>query len=147
MVKHSRMYPFNSNQIYQFASSPLRYPRRKSCLVMRIKQMIIHRCFSKMKNKILLTCLQGNYRDSLGEFSNKSYGVFGAERVNTRRSNCLLLKFFFCYSVKTSFVQDPSDMPPPPSDGITFVFINYLFQQRFYDRSDEWKAIRIKCYR
>ena len=34
-----------------------------------------------MKNKILQTCLQGNYRDSLGEFSNTSYGVFGAERV------------------------------------------------------------------
>ena len=32
----------------------------------------------KMKYKILLTCLQGNYRDSL-EFSNTSYGVFGAE--------------------------------------------------------------------
>ena len=28
---------------------------------------------SKMKNKILPTCLQGNYGDSLGEFSNKLY--------------------------------------------------------------------------
>ena len=34
------------------------------------------------KNKIPLTCLQGNCGDSLGEFSNTSYGVFGAERVN-----------------------------------------------------------------
>ena len=34
-----------------------------------------------MKNQILPTCLQGNHRDSLGEFSNTSYGVIGAERV------------------------------------------------------------------
>ena len=31
--------------------------------------MIIHSNLSKMKNKILWTCLQGNYRGSLGEFS------------------------------------------------------------------------------
>ena len=35
-----------------------------------------------MKNKPLPTCLQGNYGDSLGEFSSTSYGVVGAERVN-----------------------------------------------------------------
>ena len=37
-----------------------------------------------IKNKILPTSLQGNYGDSLGEFSNTSYhyGVVGAERVN-----------------------------------------------------------------
>ena len=34
-----------------------------------------------MKNKILPTCLQGNYGDSLGEFSNTSYGVVVAESV------------------------------------------------------------------
>ena len=45
--------------------------------------MIIHRKLSKMKNKILPTCLQGNYEDSLGEFGNTSYGVVGTERVNT----------------------------------------------------------------
>ena len=45
--------------------------------------MIIHRKLSKMKNKIFPTCLQGNYGDSLGEFSNMSYmyGMFGADRV------------------------------------------------------------------
>ena len=48
---------------------------------MRIKQLIIHSNLSKMKNKILSTCLQGNYKDSKGEFSNASYDVFGAERV------------------------------------------------------------------
>ena len=37
--------------------------------------MIIHRKLSKMKNKILPTCLQGNYGDSLGEFSNTLYGI------------------------------------------------------------------------
>ena len=45
--------------------------------------MIIHCNLSQMKNKILPTCLQGNYRDTLGEFRNTSYGVLGAERVNT----------------------------------------------------------------
>ena len=44
--------------------------------------MIIHRKLFKMKHKILPTCLQGNYGNSLGEFSNTSYGVIGAERVN-----------------------------------------------------------------
>ena len=38
-----------------------------------------------MKNKILPTCLRGNYRDSLGEFSNTSCGVFGAERVKQEK--------------------------------------------------------------
>ena len=38
------------------------------------------------KNKNLLTYLQLNYRDSLGEFSNTSYGIFGAERVNINNS-------------------------------------------------------------
>ena len=51
------------------------------------------------KNKNLLTYLQLNYRDSLGEFSNTSYGIFGAERVNINNSlqfwndSMLLIKF------------------------------------------------------
>ena len=40
--------------------------------------------YLKIENKILPSCLQGNYRDSLGEFSNTSYGVFGAESVNAK---------------------------------------------------------------
>ena len=48
---------------------------------MRIKQLIIQHYLSKMKNNILLTRLQGNCRDILGDFSNRSYGVIGAERV------------------------------------------------------------------
>ena len=36
----------------------LHYPHKISCLVMRIKEMIIHSNLSKMKNKILQTCLQ-----------------------------------------------------------------------------------------
>ena len=48
---------------------------------MRIKQLIIHSNVSKMTSKISPACLRGNYRDSLGEFSNTPYGVFGAERV------------------------------------------------------------------
>ena len=45
--------------------------------------MIIHNNLSEMKNKILSTCLQGNYRDSLGEFSNTSNRVLRAESVKT----------------------------------------------------------------
>ena len=48
---------------------------------MRIKQMIIHSNLSKMKNKILPTCIHGNYGDSLGEFDNMSDGVFRDEKV------------------------------------------------------------------
>ena len=44
--------------------------------------MTLHSNLSKMGNKILPICLQGNYRNSLGEFSNTSHGVFGAETVN-----------------------------------------------------------------
>ena len=48
--------------------------------------MIIHRKQSKVKNKFLPTCLHGNYGDSLGEFSNLSYGIVGAEGVNKIRT-------------------------------------------------------------
>ena len=58
----------------------LYYPHNISCLVMRIKQMIIHSYLSKMKNRILPNCL---YRGSLGwEFGNTSYDVFGNQTVN-----------------------------------------------------------------
>ena len=43
--------------------------------------MIIHSSLSEMKSKIVPTCLQGCYGDSLGEFSSKSYGLFEAERA------------------------------------------------------------------
>ena len=50
---------------------------------MRIKQLIIH---SKPRQKqILTTCLQGNYRDRLGEFSNTSPVVL----VNFTLYQCL----------------------------------------------------------
>ena len=49
--------------------------------------MITHSNSSKM-NIILPTCLQRNYRDSLGEFSDTSCGVFGAERVNRPSNVC-----------------------------------------------------------
>ena len=45
---------------------------------MGIKQIIIESNLSEMKNKILPTCLQENYGDSLGEFRNKSFCVFWA---------------------------------------------------------------------
>ena len=44
--------------------------------------MIIHRKPSKMKDTILPTYLKGNYGDSLGEFSNTSYGTVLAEGLN-----------------------------------------------------------------
>ena len=46
--------------------------------------IITHGNFSKMKNEILPICLQRNFRDSFGEFSNTSYGVFAAERVKKK---------------------------------------------------------------
>ena len=39
--------------------------------------MVIHKKLSKMKNKILITSLQGNYGDSLGYSA-----VVGAESLN-----------------------------------------------------------------
>ena len=39
-----------------------------------------------MKNKILPICLQGNYRDILGELCSTSYGMFGAERAKASTS-------------------------------------------------------------
>ena len=74
----------------------LHYPDKISCLIMRIKQTIIHSNLSEMKNKILPTSLQGNYRDSLGEFNNTSYGVFVAKRVKQNRlmhDDVLLINF------------------------------------------------------
>ena len=43
--------------------------------------MILCSNLSKMKNKILPSYLKDDYRESLGEFSSSSFGVFGAERV------------------------------------------------------------------
>ena len=52
---------------------------------------MIHRKLSKMKNKILPTCLQGNYGDSLGEFINKSiYSVLGAKRVKNKETGAVV---------------------------------------------------------
>ena len=61
---------------------------------MRIKQMIINSNLSKMRNKILPTCLQGNYRDSLREFSNTSYGVFESERVKGAQQKVVIRDYF-----------------------------------------------------
>ena len=36
---------------------------------------------SRIKTIILPTCLEGNYRNSLGELSNTSYGMCGISRV------------------------------------------------------------------
>ena len=43
--------------------------------------MIVHSNVSNMKNKVLPTFLQGKCRDSLGEFSNTSYGVLGVNKT------------------------------------------------------------------
>ena len=45
-----------------------------------------------MKNKILPTFLQGNYGDSLGEFSSMSYGVFGAEFLKKKKWSRLRMR-------------------------------------------------------
>ena len=65
--------------VFEFS---LHYPHKISCLVMRIKQMIMHSNVSKMRNKLLPNLFRKKTKDSLGEFSNMSYGVFAAERVS-----------------------------------------------------------------
>ena len=69
--------------------------------------MIIHSNLAEMKNKILPTCLQGNYRDSLGELNSTSYTVLWAERVytvhllilrNTSHTHCNLIPRLFSLS-------------------------------------------------
>ena len=67
----------------------LHYPYKINCLVMRIKQTIIHSNFSKMKNKTLPTSLQVDYRDSLWEFGHTSCCEFGAERLKGRATGRL----------------------------------------------------------
>ena len=73
--------PHSEQLVYWFVNSPyVHYPHKLCCLIMRIKQMIILQQYVlKMKNKILPTCLEGNYRDSLGEFSNTSWCVWSWE--------------------------------------------------------------------
>ena len=59
-----------------------------------------------MKNKILPTQLQGNSADSLGEFSNTSYGVFGAERVKLPRLHLTFPTYRMqCCGYKTEIVD------------------------------------------
>ena len=55
--------PFNPiSLILSVSKISLYHSYKIPCLVMRIKQMIIHSNLSKMKNKILPICLQGNWR-------------------------------------------------------------------------------------
>ena len=73
--------PFSpASLLISMQNSPYSTPQNKF-LVMRINQMIIHSNFSMIKSKILPTCLQGKYQDSLGELSNTSHDIFGAERA------------------------------------------------------------------
>ena len=51
---------------------------------MRIKQMIMHSNLSKMKDKFSQPVFNKNYRDSLGEFSNKRR-VWGWEGLSAVR--------------------------------------------------------------
>ena len=61
--------------------------------------MIIHSNLSRMKIKIILTSLQGNYRDSLGEFGNISYGIIRADKVKREKAVALsIIELHFHYS-------------------------------------------------
>ena len=75
--------PFRLSQFISMYKFSIHYSHKISCLIMRIKQMVIHSNLSKMKNKIFATCLKGNNRDSSGKSSNTSYGVLGAGTVKT----------------------------------------------------------------
>ena len=73
--------PFNPNRLSVYTFS-LYYPHKISCLVMRIKQMITHSILFEIKKKILPICLQGNYRDSLGEFGNRAWRSLGLKGLS-----------------------------------------------------------------
>ena len=76
MITHSNLSKVNKLRIKQMIT----HSNLSKVNKLRIKQMITHSNLSKVKT-ILPTSLQGNYRDSLGEFSSTSFGVSGAERV------------------------------------------------------------------
>ena len=58
-----------------------------------------------MKSKILPTLFQGNYKDSLGDFSKTSYGVLGAERFNLNVTKGNLIPPGDCINVQTEEVS------------------------------------------
>ena len=58
----------------------LHYPHKTSCFVMRKNNLIIYSNLSKMKSKILPTCLQGYFRDSLEDIWHFG-GLFHRENV------------------------------------------------------------------
>ena len=67
-------YPFQPQPVYLCDCVnvpywlPLYTPQNK-LFSNEVKHMIIHSDLSKMKSIILPTCLEGNYRDNLGEFN------------------------------------------------------------------------------
>ena len=65
--------------------------------------MINNNNLFKMKNKTLPTCLQGNYRDSLGEFSNRSYGMFVADHERFRLR--FIIVIIFCVMIEQASAQ------------------------------------------
>ena len=65
--------------------------------------MINNNNLFKMKNKTLPTCLQGNYRDSLGEFSNTSYGMFVADHERFRLR--FIIVIIFCVMIEQASAQ------------------------------------------
>ena len=87
------MYNNTSTSHCSVCKFSLHYPHKISCLVMRIKLLIIHSNLFKLKNKIFPTCLQGNYRERLGEFSITSYGVIEAERVTSKLKKIKITDF------------------------------------------------------
>ena len=119
-LKHTAVNPTNIILSAQASLSVCKFslhnPHKRSCLVKRIKQLIIHSNLSKIKDKILPTCFQGNYRDSLGEFSNTSSGMFGSKSVKLIIKikayiipHVLLRWVEFCVIGSTTwFVQQPT---------------------------------------
>ena len=70
--------------------------------------MIRHSNLSNIKNKILPTCLQGNYRDSLREFCkinviHVQYGVVGAD-FNEFEHSLAINRILFGFQVLCTFV-------------------------------------------
>ena len=90
--------PFSSSQFISFKFS-LHFPHKLSCLVMRIKQLIIHSNLSKMKKNLS----RPDYKETMETVWARIqqcviYSVFGAKRVKTLTTHigykrCAVLKF------------------------------------------------------
>ena len=138
-MKGSYLNPFSSSQFIS------RYLLLTLCtnigLVMRTKQLIIHNKLSKMKSKILTACLQGNYRNILGEFSNTSLIPYFSDYKSTR---CISRPLFL--SCKMMIFSDALSISRLPQ--YLFFTYNCMNSYKIIDhiKSDKTKSKKLFQY-